>query len=79
MELTIYESIMTYYSIVTQHHSRKNNRKNSDMQIDVVQNFRRFSSIRKNFRINLVVTNNMSTHKNNIITLDSRSEHKLIR
>ncbi len=38
------------------------NRKISDIQIDVMQNFSWFNSIRKHFRINLAATNNMSTH-----------------
>ena len=55
-------SIMIQYPIVTQHHSfsRKINRKNSDIQIGVMQNFSRFGSIRKYFRINLVVNDAIS-------------------
>jgi hypothetical protein len=52
------------------------NRKNSSIQIDVVHNFSRFSSIRKHFGINMVVTNNMSTYESNLVTIDSLSEKK---
>jgi hypothetical protein len=66
MELDIHGIIMIQFPIVTQHHSfsRKINKKSFDIQIDEVQNFSRLSSIRKRFRINLVVTNNMSTYEN---------------
>jgi hypothetical protein len=69
---------MMQFPIVTQHHnfSRKINRKQSSIQIDVVQNFSRLSIIRKHFRINLVVTNNMSTYEINIITIESLSGKK---
>ena len=69
---------MIQFPIVTQHHNfnREIDRKNSSIQIDVVQNFSRFSSIRKHFRINIVVTNNMSTYKSNLVTIDSLSENK---
>ena len=65
MELTINGSILIQLPIVTQYHSfmRKINRKNSDIQIDVVQNFSRFNRIKKHFRINLAMTNNMSTYE----------------
>ena len=65
MELAINGIKMIQFPIVTHHHSfiRKINRKKSDIKIDVMQNFSRFNSIRKHFRINLVVTNNMSTHE----------------
>jgi hypothetical protein len=65
MGLAINGINMIQFPIVTQHHSfsRKINMKNSDIQIDIVQNFSRFNNIRKYFRINLVVTNNMSTNK----------------
>jgi hypothetical protein len=66
IELTIYGSIMIQFPIVTQHHifSREINMKKSSIQIGVMQNSRRFSSIRKYYRPNLVVTNNMSTYEN---------------
>jgi hypothetical protein len=69
---------MIQFPIVTRHHnfSRKINRKKSIIQIDVVQNFSRFTSIGKHFRINIVVTNNMSTYKSNLVTIDSLSENK---
>jgi hypothetical protein len=78
MELNIHGIIMIQFPIVTQHHgfSRKINKKSFDIQIDEVQNFSRFSSTRKRFRINLVMTNNMSTYKSNLITIDSLSENK---
>ena len=65
MELTINGSIMTEFPIVTQHHnfSHEINRNNSSIQIGVMQNFSRLSSIRKQFRTNLAVTNNMSTYE----------------
>ena len=65
MELTIYESKMIQLPIVTRHHSfsRKIDRKISSIQIGVMQNSNRFSSIRKRYRTNLVVTNNMSTYE----------------
>ena len=65
MELTIHGSIMIQFPMVTQQHifSRKINRKDSSIQLGVMPNFSRFSSIRKHFRINLVVTNNMSTYE----------------
>ncbi len=65
MELAINGIKMIQFPIVTHHHisSRKNNRKNSDIQIDVMQNFSLFSSIRKHFRYNLMVTCNMSTYE----------------
>jgi hypothetical protein len=45
MELNIHGIIMIQFPLVTQHHSfsRKINMKNSDIQIDVVQNFSRLS------------------------------------
>jgi hypothetical protein len=78
MELNIHGIIMIQFPIVTQHHgfSRKINTKSSDIQIDEVQNFSRFSSTRKRFRIYLVMTNNMSTNKSNLVTIDSLSENK---
>jgi IS1 family transposase len=78
MQLTIHGSIMIQSPIETQHHSfsRKINRKDFDNQIGVVQNCSRFSSIMKPFRINLVMTDNMSTYENNIITIDKLSENK---
>ena len=41
----IHENIMIQFTLVIQHHSfsRKVNMKNYDVQIDVVQNFSRFS------------------------------------
>jgi len=78
MEITIYGSIMIQFPIVTLHHSvgRKINRENSDIQIGVVQNFSRFSSIKKHFRVNLVMTNNICQRmKNNLISLDNLSEN----
>jgi hypothetical protein len=65
MELAINGIKMIQFTIVTQHHifSRKINKKNTDIQIDVMQNFSRFSSIRKHFRYNLMVTSNMSTYE----------------
>ena len=65
MELAIYGSIMIQFPIVPQHRrfSRKINRKNSDIQIGVMQNFSWFSGIRKHIIINLVMTNHMSTHE----------------
>jgi hypothetical protein len=65
MELNIHGIMMIQFPIVTQHHgfSRKNDKKSFGIQIYEVQNFRRFSSIRKHVRINLVMTNNMSTNK----------------
>ena len=56
---------MIQFPIVPQHpiFSRKIDCKNYDIQIDVMQNFIRFNSIRKHFRINLMETNNMSTYK----------------
>jgi hypothetical protein len=58
MELTINGSRMILFPIVTQHHnlSRKLNRKKIGIQIGVMQNFSRFSSIRKHFRIDIVDT-----------------------
>ena len=49
MEPTILGSIMTQFPIVTQHHNliRKINRKDSDIQIGVVQNLNRFDRIKK--------------------------------
>ena len=78
MELTIHGSIMIQFPILTQHHSfsRKINEKKSDIKIDVVQNFSRFNRIMKHFRINLVMTNHMSTHEKNIITICSLSQNK---
>ena len=78
MGLTINGLKMIQFPIVTQHHSfsRKINMKNSDIQIDVVQNFNRLSSIRKHFRINIVVRNNMLTYESNLVTIDSLSENK---
>jgi hypothetical protein len=69
---------MIQVPIVTQHQhfSRKINRKNSDIPIGVMQSFSRFCSTRKRFRINLVMTNNMSTCKSNLFTIDSLSENK---
>jgi hypothetical protein len=63
---------------VTQHHgfSRKINKKSVDIQIDEAQNFSRFSSTRKRFRNNLVMTSNMSTYKSNLVTIDNLSENK---
>ena len=65
MGLTINGIKMIQFPIVTHQHSfsQKINMKNSDIQINVVQNFGRFNSIRKHFRINLMVTNNMSTYE----------------
>ena len=65
MELNIHGIMMIQFPIVTQHHgfSRKINKNSFDIQIDEVQNFSRFSSTRKRFKINLVMTNNMSNHK----------------
>jgi len=66
MELTIYGSIkMIQFPKVTQHHSfsREIHRKKYSIQLGVMQNFSRLSSIRKQFRTNLVVTNNMSTYE----------------
>ncbi len=65
MELAIHVIIMIQFPIVTQHHSfsRKINRKNSDIKIDVVQDLSRFNSIRKHLRIDLMVKNNMSTYE----------------
>jgi hypothetical protein len=76
MELNIHGNIIIQFPIVTQHYifSRKINKQISDIQIDEVQNFSRFSSIRKRFRINMVVTNNMSTYESYLVTLDSLSE-----
>jgi hypothetical protein len=79
MGLTINGIKMIQFPIVTQHHgfsSRKINMNNSDIQIDVVQNFSRFNSIRKHFRIYFGVTNNMSTCKNNLITMNNISENE---
>ena len=78
MELNIHGIIMIQFSILTHHHyfSRTINKKSSDIQIDEVQNFSRFSSSRKRFRINLVMTNNMSTYKINLVTIDNLSENK---
>ena len=80
MKLTIHGSIMIQFPIVTQHHSfsRKINRKNSSIQIGVMRNFSRFSSFRKHFKIDLVMTNHMPTHKKNLITIDSISENKKV-
>ncbi len=65
MKLAINGIKMIQFPIVTKHHifSRKINRKNSDIQIDVMQNFSRFIIIRKHFRYNLMVTSNMSTYE----------------
>jgi hypothetical protein len=78
MELNINGIKMIQFPIVTHHHSfsRKINMKKSDIQIDVVQNFSWFNCIRKHFGIYLVVTNNMSTYENNLITIDSISENE---
>ena len=78
MELNIHGIMMIQFPIVTQHHgfSRKINKKSFDIQIDEVQNFSRFGSIRKRFRINLVVTNNMSIYESNLVAIDSLSENK---
>jgi hypothetical protein len=78
MKLNIRGIIMIHFPIVTQHHSfsRKINRKKYSIQIDVVQNFSRLNSIRKHFRINIVVTNNMSTYKSSLVTIGSLSENK---
>jgi hypothetical protein len=69
---------MIQFPIVIQHHSfsRKINMKKSDIQKDVVQNFSRLSSIRKHFRINIVVTNNMSTYESKLVPIDNLSENK---
>ena len=66
MELTIHGRMMIRFPISTQHHgfSRKINRKNYDIQIDVVHIFSRFNRIKKHVRINLAMTNNMSTYAN---------------
>jgi hypothetical protein len=65
MELIIHGSIMIQFPIVTYPHifSRKIEMKNSEIQIGEVQNFSRINIIRKHFRINLAMTNNMSTYK----------------
>ena len=65
MKLTIYGSIMIQIPIVTQHQNfgRKINRKNSSIQIGVMQDLSRFNSFRTHFRINLVMTDNMSTYE----------------
>ena len=65
MGLTINGIKMIQFPIVSQDHSfsPKINMKNSDIQIDVVQNFSRFNSIRKHFRTNLVMANNMFTYE----------------
>ena len=65
MELAINGIKMIQFPMVTPHHifSRKINRKNSDIQIDVMQNFSRFGSVRKHFRYNLMVTSNMSIYE----------------
>ena len=65
MELTIYGILMIRVPIVKQHHSfsPKITRKNSSIQLGVMQNLSRYNSIRKHFRINLVVTNYMSTYE----------------
>jgi hypothetical protein len=78
MELNIHGIIMIQFSILTHHHyfSRKINKKSSDIQIDEVHNLSRFSSIRKRFRNNLVVTNNMSIYVSNLVTIDNLSENK---
>ena len=68
---------MIQLSIVRQHHnfSRKVIRKKSIIQIDVVQNSSQLSSIRRHFRVNIVVTNNMSTYESNLDTINSISEN----
>jgi hypothetical protein len=65
MELTIHGSIMIPFPIVTHHQSfrRKINRKKSEIHIGAVQNFSRFNRFKKHFRINLAMTNNMSTYE----------------
>jgi hypothetical protein len=65
MELIIHGSIRIQFPIVTQHRrfSRKINRTDSDIQIGVMHNFSRFGSIKKLFRINLVMTHHMSSHE----------------
>jgi len=78
MGLTINGLKMIQFPIVTQHRnfSRKINMKKFDIQIGVVQNFSRLSSIRKHFRINIVVTHNMSTYECNLVPIDNLSENK---
>jgi len=65
MELNISKSTHDSVSMVKQHRkfSPKIYRKDSDNQKGEVHNSNRFISVRKHFRINLVVTNNMSTYK----------------
>ncbi len=65
MELTIDGRKIIQFPIVTQHHnfSRKINRRNSDIQIDALQNFSRFNRIGEKIRMNLAMTNNMSTYE----------------
>jgi hypothetical protein len=65
IKLTIHGSIMILFPIMTQQHgfSRKIDRKNSAIQIGLVQNFYRLNRIKKYFIINLAMTNNMSTYE----------------
>jgi len=80
MELTIQGSMMIQSAIVTHHHnfSWEINTKKSDTQIGVVQSISRFDRIRKHFRNNLAVTDNMSTYEKNLITIDILPENKLV-
>ncbi len=69
IELTIHGSLMILLPIVTQHHSfsPKIHRKNSDIQIDLVQIFSRFNRIRRYFRIDVAMTTKCHCMKNNLI------------
>jgi len=65
MELNIHGIAHDSVFVATQQcsFSRKINRKNSDIQVGVVNNFSQFSSVKKHGRFKLVVTNNMSTYE----------------
>jgi len=65
MKLNIHGSAHDSVSVVTRHCKsiRKIDRKDTENQIGVVQNFFWFCSIMESFRINLLVTNNVSMYE----------------